>query len=302
MKKVFFLLFSALIVISCDNPNVLDLNGNPIQIEEFFYDAVEKNGVISKGQLNRILPRPNAPCLLDDIKYQYKLDLVTYTPIQGLSIKMSKNGVEKIILNGGLEENYTFKYNDNKLVEVIQTDRDSNSYTYRYLYDDQGRRIEIIKSRGNIFGSIIGKTTYQYSKKTNKITSETEFSNFHGKLDTIQNSHFSSDKNYHIEKFRYYPEVFFGTSNDVNVIKSKTNDSGDVIEVEEEQETSKKLLYKKFMAYDRHNNMIRLEYNSDNEKKIYENKYKYDKYNNWIEQIVFENKKPICIVERKIKY
>lgn len=145
---------------------------------------------------------------------------------------------------------------------------DVSYYAYAVtIYNEKGDRIE--ENHYNSDGSLDYKVTYKYDENGNKIEGNIYFSN--GKLD---------------KKVTY-----------------KYDEKGNIIELNG-YNSDGSLLYKYTYKYDKKENIIeKNRYNSNgslDEKYTY--KYEYDKNNNWIQQVVYENNKPIGIKERIIEY
>ena len=170
------------------------------------------------------------------------------------------------IEKGDVLNNYFNIYNEkgNKIEDNFYDSDGNLSSKDTYEYDEKGNNIE--KNNYDSDGSLNSKTTYKYDKKGNKIEDNSYDSD--GSLNS-KTTYKYDEKGNNIEKNNYDSD---------GSLNSKTT-------------------YK----YDEKGNMI--EYNTDGrfgEKYTY--KYEYDKNNNWIQQVTYEDNKPIQITERIIEY
>ena len=164
--------------------------------------------------------------------------------------------------------------------------------------------------------SVLCLVSCKQSEKKNDLTEE----NLKGKVKSIKETPYEAvDKFGQIEKgnvlydnfifpFTIYDEK--GNKIEENHYDSDGNlSSKDTYEYDEKgnniernwYDSDGSLNYKYTYKYDEKGNMI--EYNTDGrfgEKYTY--KYEYDKNNNWIQQVTYEDNKPIQITERIIEY
>ena len=135
---------------------------------------------------------------------------------------------------------------------------------YFNIYNEKGNKIE-----DNFYdsdGNLSSKDTYEYDEKGNN----------------IEKNNYDSDGSLNSKTTYKYDKKG-------NKIEDNSYDSDGSL--------NSKTTYK----YDEKGNMI--EYNTDGrfgEKYTY--KYEYDKNNNWIQQVTYEDNKPIQITERIIEY
>ena len=139
--------------------------------------------------------------------------------------------------------------------------------------------------------SVLCLVSCNQSEKKNDLTEE----NLKGKVKSITENTYEA-----IEKFG---QIEKGDVSYYAYAVTIYNEKGDRIE-ENHYNSDGSLLYKYTYKYDKKENIIeKNRYNSNgslDEKYTY--KYEYDKNNNWIQQVVYENNKPIGIKERIIEY
>lgn len=161
------------------------------------------------------------------------------------------------------------------------------------IYNEKGNKIE-----GNIYfsdGRLHPKYTYKYDENRNKI--EENYYNSNGRL------YFKYTYKYDKKGNKIEGNIYFSNGKLDKKVTYKYDEKGNIIELNG-YNSDGSLLYKYTYKYDKKENIIeKNRYNSNgslDEKYTY--KYEYDKNNNWIQQVVYENNKPIGIKERIIEY
>ena len=158
------------------------------------------------------------------------------------------------------------------------------------IYDEKGNKIE--EYHYDEDGNLSSKDTYEYDEKGNNI--ERNWYDSDGRLG------YKLIYKYN-EKGNIIEENYYDSNGSLSYKTTyKYDKKGNKIE-DNSYDSDGSLNSKTTYKYDEKGNMI--EYNTDGrfgEKYTY--KYEYDKNNNWIQQVTYEDNKPIQITERIIEY
>ncbi|MDR1552063.1 MAG: hypothetical protein LBS69_01190 [Prevotellaceae bacterium] len=251
------------------------LKGKVYSIRQIEYEAIEKFGEITKGNI----------C--------YKCGKLIKYDAKGN--KIEENRYNKS--DGSLRYKYTYKYDaKGNWIETNKYNSDGSLYDkFTYKYDAKGNKIE--KNNYNSDGSLFRKYTYKYDAKGNMIE-ENNYNSDGSLFDKFTNKY--DDKGNQIETNGYNSDGSL-----VSKYTYKYDARGNKIE-DNWHKSDGSLVSKDTYKYDAKGNKIEENYyKSDgrlHNKSTY--KYRYDSKSNWIEAVIYEGEanKAVSIIEREIEY
>lgn len=253
-----------------------NLRGKVKFISETHYDAVEKFGEITKG---------------DIVKFSFTATaIIMHT---AYNEKGNKTEGTEFDTNHKILRNSNYKYDEKgNIIEGNWYNGDGSlSDKFTCKYDKKGNIIEYNWYRGD--GSLSNKFTYKYDKKGNMIERNLNFYDTYGELSSSPKDIFKYDeKGNMIER-----NVYDADKKITNRHIWKYNKKGKKTEMN----SYKDGVLIDTRKYDNYENEI-YSYDTDYGGAI-TYKYKYDNQGNWIERIEYsENNNPYEITEREIEY
>lgn len=310
-------------------PQPLSFNGKVKYIKEISYDMITNFGDYSKDSNSANIEKHQyfnkEKIITKEFDYNYKGEIfyeVNYTyNIYNNLIESKWNDKEGVLI-----KLYAFTYDSlQNLVEYKEYNSDGILIEkFNYHYDEFGKETERIKTRSG--GHIDLREISKYSRKGylkekklfsmygNDVSAEekkTYFYNRNGNVKTIFDyNNVDEDREYisTITNLKYNSKEGISQKK-INKSESKViykyDDNGNNYEIIYSQENnySSEILQKQINKFDDYGNIT--------EVKIYQNnilnrnilfEYTYDKENNWIKKIEYNNKIPIKVLEREIKY
>ena len=262
----------------------LNLKGKVESLKEIPYEAIERFGIIEKGKISRNSSRfEHYKILFNNIgneETRYKYD--SY---------------------GNVIEKFTSIYNENNwLIESRKYTSRYNTlgnldYKWIYKYDEKGNQIE--SSKFNYDGQLDMMEKYKNDSKGKPI--ETMSYNSDGKLVIKWQAEYDEKGNLVLRNgYDSEGRLFL-------IFKCKYDRRGNLVEMTSvllDANIDGRLDRKETFKYDEFGNTIEHNTYSIDGWLISKESYKYDfdKIGNWIRQIIYKDNKPICVVERTIKY
>ena len=200
-----------------------------------------------------------------------------------------KNDLAELKLNGKVKSIREIPYKAvEKFGEVVKGDALGFEQILQITFNEKGNKIE--SNSFNSDGSLSFKSTYKYDDKGNKI--ELNYFNSDGSLFLKSTSKYD-DKGNKIELNGFNPDGRLSSKSTY-----KYDDKDNLIEVNSDSDS--KFTYK----YDDKGNKIEQNWFTTDgslfSKWTY--KYTYDQQDNWTQKIIYDEEKPIRIVERTIEY